>query len=76
MNGLSDVRLKVYSGELQAQQTPDVSGVACGMGRWALMVHRWHSRRELLTLDAEQLRDVGLTREQALHEGLKPFWRP
>ena len=29
----------------------------------------------LLELTAEQLRDIGLTAEQARQEGLKPFWR-
>ena len=30
----------------------------------------------LLALDADQLRDIGLTREQALVEGHRPFWKP
>ena len=28
-----------------------------------------------LNLTPEQLKDIGLTREQAHEEGLKPFWR-
>ncbi|MNR38889.1 hypothetical protein D3C85_1570360 [compost metagenome] len=46
-----------------------------GLGRWGLFWHRLHTRKALLTLTPEQLRDVGLSREQAREEGLKPFWR-
>ncbi|MDD0976251.1 DUF1127 domain-containing protein [Pseudomonas fontis] len=75
MNGLSDVRLKLHSEELQDAQRPQLYSTPAGMNRWQLMVHRWQSRHELLGLDAEQLRDIGLTPEQAQREGLKPFWR-
>ena len=40
-----------------------------------LMLHRWHTRRALLQLDDHQLRDIGLSWEQAHTEGRKPFWR-
>jgi uncharacterized protein YjiS (DUF1127 family) len=49
--------------------------------RWPLFatLSQWlrHSRdRELLRrLDARQLRDIGLTREQVEREVEKPFWR-
>ena len=36
---------------------------------------RQRQRRALLDLDAHTLRDIGLTREEALNEGLKPFWK-
>jgi uncharacterized protein YjiS (DUF1127 family) len=36
---------------------------------------RQRQRRALLDLDAHTLRDIGITREEALNEGLKPFWR-
>ncbi|WP_122300679.1 DUF1127 domain-containing protein, partial [Pseudomonas syringae] len=36
---------------------------------------RRHTRKALLDLSREQLRDIGLTAEQARREGLKPFWR-
>jgi uncharacterized protein YjiS (DUF1127 family) len=36
---------------------------------------RQRQRRALLDLDAHALRDIGITREEALNEGLKPFWR-
>lgn len=33
-----------------------------------------HQRRALATMDAEQLADIGLTREQAAREAARPFW--
>ncbi|THF64991.1 DUF1127 domain-containing protein [Pseudothauera nasutitermitis] len=33
------------------------------------------ARRELRELDERLLRDVGISREQALREADKPFWR-
>ncbi|MCR4266277.1 DUF1127 domain-containing protein [Nitratireductor sp. ZSWI3] len=32
------------------------------------------SRRQLLDLTEEQLRDIGISRSQALREGWRPFW--
>lgn len=32
-------------------------------------------RRELLHLDDRLLRDIGLSREDAIRAGRKPFWR-
>ncbi|WP_025130835.1 DUF1127 domain-containing protein [Pseudomonas sp. PH1b] len=78
MNGLSDVRLSLRSQELVAQQAEAASlprNAPTGLGRWGLYWHRLHTRKALLGLTAEQLRDVGLSREQARAEGLKPFWR-
>lgn len=75
MSGMSDVRLKLHAEELSREQRLQLFSVPAGLGRWALMAHRWHSRRALLELTPEQLRDVGLTLEQAREEGYKPFWR-
>jgi len=40
--------------------------------RW---LQRYRSRRLLLQLDRGQLKDIGITREEALEEARKPFWR-
>ncbi|UTW04384.1 DUF1127 domain-containing protein [Amphritea atlantica] len=40
--------------------------------RW---LQRYRSRRMLQQLDREQLKDIGITREEALEEVRKPFWR-
>lgn len=46
------------------------------------LLHMWFARsrqrKALLELaeDGRRLNDIGLTREQALGEAAKPFWRP
>jgi uncharacterized protein YjiS (DUF1127 family) len=74
MNGLSDVRLTLHSPQLLAEHRVYHSAPA-DLGRWGLFLHRSRTRRALLNLDEQQLRDVGLSRELAQREGLKPFWR-
>ncbi|MGE7993722.1 DUF1127 domain-containing protein [Pseudomonas sp. NPDC089554] len=75
MNGFSDVRLQLLARELDAGQRPKVYSAPQGMGRIALMLHRWRTRKALLELSDEQLLDLGLTWEQAQREGRKPFWK-
>ncbi|ABA77267.1 DUF1127 domain-containing protein [Pseudomonas fluorescens] len=80
MNGLSDVRLTLHSQELEAGQQDNarnesMRNAPSDLSRWDLFWHRLHTRKVLLRLTPEQLKDIGLTREQALEEGLKPFWR-
>lgn len=80
MNGLSDVRLTLRSQELVAGQTNGarealMRNAPAGLSLWGLFWHRVHTRKALLHLTPEQLKDVGLSREQAREEGLKPFWR-
>lgn len=75
MNGLSDVRLKLYGCELEQGQRKSLIDTPTGMGRLGLMLHRWRTRRALLDLTPDQLNDIGLSREAAEEEGLKPFWR-
>ena len=74
MSGLSDVRLALYSQELSEGLETRLS-CPPNMSRWALYCHRWTSRKTLLRLTPEQLRDIGIAAEQARSEGLKPFWR-
>lgn len=90
MNGLSDVRLALYSHELNElrpvaskagkpieskQDELEKAATPAGMSRWALYRHRWASRRALLELTDAELRDVGLDFRQARIEAMKPFWR-
>ena len=80
MNGLSDVRLSLRSQELQAEQEQALAprlprSAPPGLSPLGLYWHRLRTRKALLELTAEQLRDVGLSREEARAEGLKPFWR-
>ena len=41
----------------------------------SLMAARYRQRRQLLQLGVDQLEDIGLSREQALNEASKPFWK-
>ncbi|MDU9401143.1 DUF1127 domain-containing protein [Pseudomonas sp. zfem004] len=75
MGGMSDVRLQLLATELEAGQRPKVYSAPAGLGRWGLMLHRWRTRRALLQLEDYQLRDIGLTWEQACREARKPFWK-
>lgn len=76
MSGISDVRLTLYAQDLVREQDVRVrvSAPKC-LGMWGLFQHRRVTRRALLNLTDDQLRDIGLTHEQARCEGLKPFWR-
>ncbi|NIE76559.1 DUF1127 domain-containing protein [Pantoea sp. Ap-967] len=75
MGGMSDVRLQLLAKELDAGQQTKVFSAPAGLGVVGLMLHRWHTRRALLELDDDQLRDIGLSRQQAREEGRKPFWK-
>ena len=43
-----------------------------GYGLWR---ERYQGRRQLLEMDDRQLKDIGITREQAEREGRKPLWK-
>jgi uncharacterized protein YjiS (DUF1127 family) len=76
MNGLSDVRLALYSQELsEGQAKVAMTTGSPKLGRWALYRHRLVSRRALLNLTAEQLSDIGISPQQAQHEAMKGFWQ-
>ena len=43
---------------------------ACRLGR-----ERYRQRRQLLKMDDRELKDIGITREQAEQEARKPIWK-
>jgi uncharacterized protein YjiS (DUF1127 family) len=45
-----------------------------GMGRLAHWSERARQRRQLAQLDDDRLRDIGISRAQALAEADRPFW--
>ncbi|HUC51743.1 MAG TPA: DUF1127 domain-containing protein [Xanthobacteraceae bacterium] len=47
-------------------------GILAVIGEW---LHRVESRRELAGLCDRALRDIGLTRVDAMREAVKPFWQ-
>ena len=44
-------------------------------GMTAIWLNRWQGRQDLRELDDRLLADVGISREDALREAGKPFWR-
>ncbi|MBD9501862.1 DUF1127 domain-containing protein [Pseudomonas sp. BGr12] len=75
MSGLSDVRLTLYQQELleipgvrEAPRAPQES-------RWQQFWRRVRTRKQLMDLSDAQLKDIGVTREQARIEAMRPFWR-
>ncbi|WP_339409645.1 DUF1127 domain-containing protein [Pseudomonas sp. EA_35y_Pfl2_R5] len=80
MNGLSDVRLTMKSDELQQEAAgghlyAQMGAAKPAVRRWNAFWLRLSTRRALLTLTDEQLKDVGLSREQARREAFLPFWK-
>ena len=51
------------------------SRVAHGFKQVWVTWDRQRQRRALVELDDRQLRDIGKTREEALQEARKPFWK-
>ena len=45
------------------------------MTRFGIYQQRNRTRRRLLALDDRLLKDIGLSRADALREGQKPFWK-
>lgn len=75
MSGLSDVRLTLYQQELL--EIPGARMASCGPqeSRWQQFWRRVRTRKQLLELSDAQLRDIGISREQAKLEAMRPFWR-
>ena len=47
----------------------------CFTTAYTLCGERYRQRRLLLEMDDRQLKDIGITREQAGQEGRKPLWK-
>jgi len=75
MSGLSDVRLTLHPQELMQAGECAATSVRLSGSPWQRFWLRLSTRKALLELDEHALKDIGLTRSQALEEGLKPFWR-
>lgn len=44
--------------------------------RYLYLKQRQRQRRSLLALDQHMLKDLGISRLDAMHEGRKRFWQP
>lgn len=63
--------MQITSISRQSADTPRARATSGWIGRWWCLRH---TRRQLLALDPAQLRDVGLTRFDAVREARRPFW--
>lgn len=43
--------------------------------QWRRIQQCRRTRQQLLQLDTQQLKDIGLSRSDALEEGRKPWWK-
>lgn len=65
----------------QAPLTASVVVAAVLRAGWTLVERlfswneRWHQRQSLMTLDDHLLKDIGVSRLDALREAHKPVWR-
>ncbi|SDI34846.1 DUF1127 domain-containing protein [Pseudomonas panipatensis] len=75
MNGMGDVRLTLYQQELLGLADGSVVSRGAQESRWQQFWRRVRTRKQLLELSDEQLRDIGISREQARIEAMRPFWR-
>ncbi|MCO8162471.1 DUF1127 domain-containing protein [Pseudomonas sp. 21LCFQ010] len=82
MNSFTDVQSALPGSQRQTQpqvnsgsRTVTHTEASAAVSRWALYRHRRTSRRALLELTDDELRDIGLDYSQARIEAGKPFWR-
>ncbi|MFS0825284.1 DUF1127 domain-containing protein [Pseudomonas phoenicis] len=71
MNGFSEVS---PTSDIQPVAL-DERGAQPRPTRLQRLLRRWHTRQALLTLTEAELRDVGLSLQQAHAEAAKPFWK-
>ncbi|SEG07582.1 DUF1127 domain-containing protein [Marinobacterium lutimaris] len=59
--------------------TPGERSRRINLNALMLIIKHWHARarqrRQLAQLPAEMLKDIGVSRADALNEASKPFWR-
>lgn len=73
MNSTISIRPPIVASALRQRDPSDrLRGLVALSALWAA---RHRQRRELRELDERLLRDIGLTRGEALREAAKPFWR-
>ena len=66
------IKAPVRAGPIVAAGRAVLSGLA---GMITIWLNRHQGRRDLSELDDRLLADVGISREDALREAGKPFWR-
>jgi uncharacterized protein YjiS (DUF1127 family) len=66
---------KIATGESVRHQSHSATGWLHTLSFWMDRSRQRSQLRELADLDDDLLRDIGVTREEALREAEKPFWR-
>lgn len=80
MSGPGEARLPAGRQEMTVMTTARSTAgrvtpqIDANISRWALFWRRLTTRQALLRLTDEQLRDIGLTRDEANREAYRPFW--
>ena len=76
MNGVS-IGIRLPGRQARAAKTENRWwSPVCRPGDWICQAYSRHrQRRALAQLDDRLLQDIGVTRQQALRESRKPFWR-
>jgi len=63
---------KAYTPSRRNEPIHPVAAVLAPIARW---IERSRQRRALASLSDHELRDIGITRIEAVREAEKPFWR-
>jgi uncharacterized protein YjiS (DUF1127 family) len=75
MNAYARRRRMAHGGTPAIRPTRDLRDAAT---RLVVALLRWRElaqqRYRLLSMDDRMLKDIGVTRADALHEGMRPFW--
>ncbi len=72
MSTLAAAGLYVENNRAAATQDKSLSFVE----QLTVYYHRIKQRRQLLTLDDRMLKDIGISRVDALRVARRPFWKP
>lgn len=78
MTTIDTIRRDAFSSNPIAGHSPRFPGIGQLVvnlfDRLELMAQKRRSRRLLLEMSDEQLKDIGISRSDACREGLRPFW--
>ena len=75
MNWTLTIRQNRWSGGRRAIWSKVLTALSAATDLVFAWQDRAQQRRQLATMDDRLLRDIGISRLDALHEANKPFWR-
>jgi uncharacterized protein YjiS (DUF1127 family) len=72
---LTDLRRRIrYRPRVDIHQSSSWLGWTAPLNKWLRWSERSRQRADLRDLDEHLLKDIGITRQQALDEANRPFW--